>query len=32
VSGIGFRSDPQLTRYTIIRGARGQGTFTLPGQ
>jgi LPS export ABC transporter protein LptC len=32
VSGIGFRSDPQLTRYTILRGARGKGTFTLPGQ
>jgi LPS export ABC transporter protein LptC len=32
VSGIGFKSDPQLTRYTILRGARGKGTFTLPGQ
>jgi LPS export ABC transporter protein LptC len=32
VSGIGFRSDPQLTHYTILRGARGKGSFTLPGQ
>ncbi|MFL5607818.1 MAG: LPS export ABC transporter periplasmic protein LptC [Gemmatimonadaceae bacterium] len=32
VSGIGFKSDPQLTRYRILRAARGKGTFTLPGQ
>lgn len=32
VSGIGFRSDPQLTRFQILKGARGQGSFTLPGQ
>jgi LPS export ABC transporter protein LptC len=32
VSGIGFRSDPQLNRLQILKGARGKGTFTLPGQ
>lgn len=32
LSGIGFRSDPQLTRFRILKGARGQGSFTLPGQ
>jgi LPS export ABC transporter protein LptC len=32
ISGIGFRSDPQLTRFQILKGARGQGSFTLPGQ
>jgi LPS export ABC transporter protein LptC len=31
VSGIGFRSDPQLTRFQILKGARGSGSFTLPG-
>jgi LPS export ABC transporter protein LptC len=31
VSGIGFKSDPQLTRFTIKKGARGTGSFTLPG-
>jgi LPS export ABC transporter protein LptC len=32
VSGVGFRSDPQLTHFRILKGARGQGNFTLPGQ
>jgi LPS export ABC transporter protein LptC len=32
VSGVGFRADPQLTRFQIIKGARGKGSFTLPGQ
>jgi LPS export ABC transporter protein LptC len=32
VSGVGFRSDPQLNRLQILKGARGSGTFTLPGQ
>ena len=32
ISGIGFRSDPQLNQFQILRGARGRGSFTLPGQ
>ncbi len=32
LSGIGFRSDPQLTNVRVLKGARGQGSFTLPGQ
>jgi LPS export ABC transporter protein LptC len=32
VTGIGFRSDPQLTRIQILRNVGGQGTFTLPGK
>ena len=32
LSGIGFRSDPQLTRFNILKGARGSGSFVLPGQ
>jgi LPS export ABC transporter protein LptC len=32
LSGIGFRSDPQLNHVTVLKGARGQGSFTLPGQ
>ena len=32
VSGIGFRADPQLTQFRILKGARGQGSFVLPGQ
>lgn len=32
VSGVGFKADPQLNRFEILRGARGQGSFTLPGQ
>lgn len=31
VTGIGFRSDPQMNNVKILRGAGGQGTFTLPG-
>lgn len=31
VSGVGFKSDPQLTRFTIKKGARGTGAFVLPG-
>jgi LPS export ABC transporter protein LptC len=30
-SGVGFRSDPQLTRLTILKGAKGTGSFVLPG-
>lgn len=32
VSGLGFRADPQLNHFQILKGARGKGTFTLPGQ
>ena len=32
LSGIGFRSDPQLTHVVVLKGARGRGSFTLPGQ
>jgi LPS export ABC transporter protein LptC len=32
VSGIGFKADPQLNKFQILRGARGKGSFTLPGQ
>jgi LPS export ABC transporter protein LptC len=32
VSGIGFKSDPQLNHFQILKAARGQGSFTLPGQ
>jgi len=32
VSGVGFKADPQLNKFQILRGARGQGSFTLPGQ
>ena len=32
VSGIGFKSDPQLTHFTIKRGAKGSGSFLLPAQ
>lgn len=32
ISGVGFRSDPQLRNYKILRAARGTGSFTLPGQ
>jgi LPS export ABC transporter protein LptC len=31
VSGVGFRSDPQLTHFNIKRGAKGSGSFLLPG-
>lgn len=32
LSGIGFRSDPQLNHVTVLKAPRGQGSFTLPGQ
>jgi LPS export ABC transporter protein LptC len=32
ISGIGFRSDPQLNHVVVLKGARGAGNFTLPGQ
>jgi LPS export ABC transporter protein LptC len=32
ISGIGFRADPQLHNVTVLKGARGRGSFTLPGQ
>ena len=31
VSGTGFTSDPQLTRFKIMKGAKGTGSFVLPG-
>ncbi len=32
ISGVGFRADPQLNRFVVLKGARGRGSFTLPGQ
>jgi LPS export ABC transporter protein LptC len=32
ISGLGFRADPQLNHVTVLKGARGRGSFTLPGQ
>jgi hypothetical protein len=32
LSGIGFRADPQLNNVTVLKGSRGRGSFTLPGQ
>ena len=32
LSGIGFRSDPQLNNVVVLKGSRGRGSFTLPGQ
>lgn len=32
LSGVGFRSDPQLNNIVVLKGARGRGSFTLPGQ
>jgi LPS export ABC transporter protein LptC len=32
MSGVGFRADPQLNNVTVLKGARGRGSFTLPGQ
>jgi hypothetical protein len=32
MSGLGFRADPQLNHVTVLKGARGRGSFTLPGQ
>jgi LPS export ABC transporter protein LptC len=31
-SGIGFKSDPQLTHFSILRGAKGGGAFVIPAQ
>ena len=31
-SGVGFKSDPQLTHYTILRAAKAAGSFMLPSQ
>ena len=31
MSGIGFKSDPQLTHFSVFRGAKGSGSFLLPG-
>jgi LPS export ABC transporter protein LptC len=31
VSGIGFKSDPQLTHFNIISAPKGSGSFFLPG-
>jgi LPS export ABC transporter protein LptC len=32
ISGVGFRADPQLNHVVVLKGARGRGSFTLPGQ
>jgi hypothetical protein len=32
LSGIGFKTDPQLQHVQVLRSPRGQGSFTLPGQ
>ena len=32
ISGIGFRADPQLTHFTVLKGLGAKGSFTLPGQ
>ena len=32
LSGIGFKTDPQLQLLQVLRSPRGQGSFTLPGQ
>lgn len=32
VSGIGFKTDPQLQRVQVLRGLGAKGSFTLPGQ
>ena len=31
LSGVGFKSDPQLTRFSIKKGAKATGSFVLPG-
>ena len=31
LSGVGFKSDPQLTHFSIKKGAKGTGSFVLPG-
>ncbi|MDB4916338.1 MAG: hypothetical protein JWM95_3982 [Gemmatimonadetes bacterium] len=30
ISGIGFKSDPQLTHYTVNKNLQGKGSFMLP--
>ena len=32
LSGIGFKSDPQLTHFVVKKGAKATGSFVLPGQ
>ena len=32
LSGVGFRADPQLNHVTVLKGAAGRGSITLPGQ
>jgi LPS export ABC transporter protein LptC len=32
LSGIGFKADPQLTHFQVLRAGRGQGSVTLPAQ
>ena len=32
LSGVGFKTDPQLQHVQVLRSPRGQGSFTLPGQ
>ena len=32
MSGIGFKSDPQLTHYTVLKNLQGKGSFMLPTQ
>lgn len=32
LSGVGFKSDPQLTHFVVKKGAKATGSFVLPGQ
>jgi LPS export ABC transporter protein LptC len=32
LSGIGYKSDPQLKRYQVLRSGQGRGSITLPSQ
>lgn len=32
LSGVGFRSDPQLTHVVVLKSPSGTGSFTLPSQ
>ena len=32
LSGIGFRADPQLNHVTVLKGASGRSSFTMPSQ
>jgi LPS export ABC transporter protein LptC len=32
LSGIGFKADPQLTHFTILRGGSSRGSLTIPAQ